>query len=128
MNKTLLIFLAFTTLANVIAAEGDTLDINSEPPHLTVETFDELVIDRETNTLKGDKPWMIKFYAPWCGHCKRMAPVWTELFQKNKEEFNVAKVDCTQDEAKGLCSQFKVKGYPSVKLFNKDNKAYNFKR
>ena len=76
----------------------------------------------------GDKPWFIKFYAPWCGHCKRMEPVWTELYQRNKGKFNVAKVDCTSDEGKALCSQFKVKGYPTVKLLNMDGKAYNFRR
>ena len=95
---------------------------------MTTESFDQLVIDRESNTLIGDTPWFIKFYAPWCGHCKRMGPTWAELHQRNKGKFNVAKVDCTTPEAKDICSQFEVKGYPTVKLFNKDNKVYNFRR
>jgi len=62
---------------------------------------------------------LIKFYAPWCGHCKRLAPTWDELAAAAKGKFTVAKVDCTTDSA--TCTENGVNGYPTVKLF-KDGK------
>jgi thioredoxin domain-containing protein 5 len=58
--------------------------------------------------------WLVKFYAPWCGHCKRLAPTWDELATQAKGRFNVAKVDCTVET--GSCSD--IRGYPTIKLFH----------
>jgi thiol-disulfide isomerase/thioredoxin len=58
-------------------------------------------------------------YAPWCGHCKRLAPTWAELATKAQSEnlsFKVGKVDCTTADNKDLCTKFGVRGYPTVKL------------
>lgn len=72
---------------------------------LTVEEFDRLVVDKSTNKVKdGSMPWFIKFFAPWCGHCKKLTPTWEELHQLHGSKFNVAKVDCTQEDAKDLCN------------------------
>jgi len=67
--------------------------------------------------------WFVKFYAPWCGHCKSLAPTWDALAGKTAGQFNVAKVDCTIHRA--VCSDFGVRGYPTLKLL-KDGKAYAF--
>jgi len=58
--------------------------------------------------------WLIKFYAPWCGHCKRLAPIWDELATQAKGLFNVAKIDCTVETSS--CSD--IRGYPTIKLFH----------
>jgi len=77
--------------------------------------------------MHGDKPWFIKFYAPWCGHCKRLAPTWEKLYQEHKDEVNVAKVDCTAEESKHVClEQFFVRGYPTL-VFLKDGKYFDYK-
>lgn len=52
----------------------------------------------------------VKFFAPWCGHCKRLAPTWTELSKKILGVPNVrlVKVDCTLENSKELCNEQEV--------------------
>lgn len=61
----------------------------------------------------------VKFFAPWCGHCKRMAPTWDQLAIKfiNKEGIQIAKVDCTLADNKDLCSQQEVNGFPTLFIY-----------
>merc|ERR1711974_503453 len=68
--------------------------------------------------------WLVKFYAPWCGHCKKLAPTWEELANGSGNKFSVAKVGCTVE--KGLCSRHGISGYPTIKMF-KDGKMYSYK-
>ena len=58
--------------------------------------------------------WFIKFYAPWCGHCQKLAPIWEELARSIEHDttVSVAKVDCT--EYRPICKDFDVKGYPTL--------------
>jgi protein disulfide isomerase family A protein 3 len=57
----------------------------------------------------GSKDVLVEFYAPWCGHCKSLAPVYEEVAQKLKDEDGVvlAKLDATAND---VPSQFDVKG------------------
>lgn len=59
-------------------------------------------------------PWLIEYYAPWCGHCQALAPVWEELAEHLKDKINVAKVDCTVN--KEICYHQRIRGYPTIKL------------
>jgi thiol-disulfide isomerase/thioredoxin len=87
-------------------------------PHvLGTSNFNELVINAETNEPISEKGWFVKFYAPWCGHCKRLAPIWDQLYLNNQDRLNVGKVDCTSDDGKGLCSHYEIRGYPSLIFF-----------
>ena len=56
---------------------------------LTEETFDK-------SLQNISKPWFVKIYAPWCGHCKRLAPTWDDLASELQGKVNVAKVDATK--------------------------------
>jgi len=59
-------------------------------------------------------PWFVKFYAPWCGHCKRLAPGWERLAENLKPRVNVAKVDATRE--KRLAQEWGIEGFPALKL------------
>ena len=79
---------------------------DDEVPILNTKRFDNEVVDPKTLTTRGDKPWFIKFFAPWCGHCKKLAPIWKDFADNNKDGVNVIKVDCTAEDSKTLCNQF----------------------
>jgi len=68
----------------------------------------------------------VKFFAPWCGHCKKLAPVWDEVGQRFRTTPGVtlAKVDCTQ--AQELCKGLGIEGLPTLKLFQ-DTKVLDYK-
>jgi len=66
------------------------------------------------------KTVFVKFFAPWCGHCKGMKPAWDKLMKNwNKGErvktTLIADVDCTAETGKPLCDQNGVQGFPSIK-------------
>jgi thiol-disulfide isomerase/thioredoxin len=66
----------------------------------------------------GGKSVFVKFHAPWCGHCKALAPVWASL--KAKHPAQVGSVDCTAQGGAGerLCANLGVNSYPTLKLFS----------
>merc|ERR1712012_1013149 len=66
--------------------------------------------------LTDGKTVFIKFFAPWCGHCKKMAPDWEKLSGEweGHDIGLIAEVDCTAD-GKPLCDENGVKGFPTLK-------------
>jgi protein disulfide-isomerase-like protein len=77
----------------------------------------------------SNEPCITLFYAPWCGHCKRIIPEWEKLSNSNVQtssgkKVKVIKVNC--DENKDLATKHNVPGFPTIKYFpNGMNKHLN---
>eukprot|EP00439_Symbiodinium_sp_Y106_P073350 s2124_g13.t2 len=69
-------------------------------------------------------PWFVKFHAPWCGHCKKLAPVWEMLAEKLEGTVALANVDATVEE--GLAYEWEIEGYPTLILVS-DGHRYRFR-
>jgi len=70
---------------------------------------------------------IVKFYAPWCGHCKRMVPEMdkaAKILAENDPPLQLVKVDCTIHTK--ICGEYEVSGYPSLKLFRNGVKVSDY--
>lgn len=101
-TKVFVFFLAI--VGCTFAGEQDVLD-------LTDSDFSSRIADIDTT--------LVMFYAPWCGHCKRLKPEYAkagELLRGSDPQIVLAKVDCTEG-GKDTCSKFSISGYPTLKIF-----------
>ena len=80
---------------------------------LTPDNFDDAV---------AGKTVFLKFFAPWCGHCKALKPDWDKLMEEFADSATalVADVDCTT-EGQVLCDANGVQGYPTLKWGDPNN-------
>lgn len=79
----------------------------------------------------GDKQkTIVLYYAPWCGHCKRLMPEWKQLekIYENHPDVEVKKVNCDDEPDKAKAEG--VRGFPTIILYNKngDKTVYRDKR
>eukprot|EP01038_Epipyxis_sp_PR26KG_P013201 gene13201-17689_t len=109
-----LLLITFFIASGVLGTDSDVVILNSS-------NFEHLT-QASTGATTGD--WLVKFYAPWCGHCKTLAPVFEKVATELKGEINVAKIDVTAN--RDLGTRFEIKGFPTVKFFSK-GKVYTFK-
>jgi hypothetical protein len=84
------------SLGSVEAFIGETKfkrNIKGESTELTQSAQLKTIIESK-------EPWFVKFYAPWCGHCKHLAPVWDTMAKQLQNKVNVAEVNCEDNKGK----------------------------
>jgi thioredoxin 1 len=69
--------------------------------------------------LSDNKPVLLDFYADWCGPCKMMAPVLTQLKEKMGDRLRILKIDV--DKNQSLAAQYQVRGVPTLVLMQHQN-------
>jgi len=107
MNKAFFVF-AVVALATLCVAEDSKVVV------LKKDNFDKIV--NEADTI------LVKFFAPWCGHCKHLAPEFIKAAEiLDKEGIILAEVDCTEETE--LADRFEVHGYPTLYIFHKGEKT-----
>jgi protein disulfide-isomerase A1 len=80
---------------------------------LVGKSFDQIVMDPTKDVL-------VEFYAPWCGHCKKLAPIYDEVAEKLAHNKNliIAKMDSTANET----DKVSIQGFPTIKFWPAGNK------
>jgi protein disulfide-isomerase-like protein len=83
---------------------------------LSADNFDGIVLDTT-------KDVFVEFYAPWCGHCKRLTPIWEKLSSVFKNEPNLVIANLDADANKDLATKYGVSGFPTLIYFSKTDKV-----
>ncbi|MED6152740.1 hypothetical protein PIB30_094885 [Stylosanthes scabra] len=108
------------SLAEFVNTEGGTnVKIAAAPSNvvvLTPENFNDVVLDETKDVL-------VEFYAPWCGHCKNLAPTYEKVATAFKLEEDVVIANLDADKYRDLAEKYDVSGFPTLKFFPKNNKA-----
>jgi protein disulfide-isomerase A6 len=93
-------------------------------PLLNPRTFDAKI-------RKSNHSSIVEFFAPWCppfvficafclifrcGHCKNLAPAYTKAAEHMAGIFTFAAVDCDDQQNRGLCQEFDIQGFPTLKF------------
>ena len=107
MRRSVTILLVFISLAFVSSDEI-----------LTEDGVMVLTNDNFKGAIESNEFILVEFYAPWCGHCKKLAPEYAraaEILAEKDSKIKLAKVDAQANRKLG--DQFKVQGYPTLKYF-----------
>ncbi|CAF4148602.1 unnamed protein product, partial [Rotaria magnacalcarata] len=97
-----LLFVIIGFIASTYGLYSSTDDVIELNP----SNFDHLV-------MQSSDIWFVEFYAPWCGHCRNLAPEWKRAATALKGIVKIGAVDA--DSHKSLGQQYGVSGFPTIK-------------
>ncbi|CBQ70130.1 related to MPD1-Disulfide isomerase related protein [Sporisorium reilianum SRZ2] len=80
-----------------------------------VHILDSTNFKREV--LDIEKPTMVAFTAPWCGHCQKLVPDYTRVAAQLDGVVKMASIDCDDEQNKPTCGRYGIQGFPTLKLF-----------
>ena len=61
---------------------------------------------------------MVEFYAPWCGHCKKLRPEYDQAAAELKaKNIKLGKVNCDAEINNEICEKYEIEGFPTLKIF-----------
>ncbi|GAA5969403.1 hypothetical protein JCM21900_005686 [Sporobolomyces salmonicolor] len=85
---------------------------------LTPQNFDNVIASQSEGTL-------VAFFAPWCGHCKSLEPVWSKIAEAfdGDDRCKVAHLNADESAAKPLASKYGVSGFPTIKFIAPPSKG-----
>lgn len=109
------IYAAAVAAAVAVAFAGDAA--SNDVATLTSKTFD--------GTISKEELVLVKFFAPWCGHCKSMAEDFSKAATALKGKAVLADVDATVEES--LALKYNVEGFPTLKLFMNGKELTDYK-
>lgn len=74
-----------------------------------------------------DKNGLVFFYAPWCGHCKKMVEPMSELAIQFRYIFPIGAVNCENTKNYNVCSQYGVQAFPTIFQKTAQNKLIPYR-
>ncbi|KAF2482512.1 hypothetical protein BDY17DRAFT_346582 [Neohortaea acidophila] len=96
---------------------ADGLYTKSSPVlQVSGSNYDDLIV-------KSNYTSIVEFYAPWCGHCKNLQPVYEKAAKSLSGLAKVAAVNCDEESNKPFCGSMGVKGFPTLKIVKPGKKA-----
>jgi len=121
--KTIL-YILLQTLFLLTAQSDESHLTNENVIQLTDQTFEH---QTQASTGQTTGKWFVMFYAQWCGHCKKLMPIWNDLANgiDPEDDGNIIIAAVDTDKNPGLASRFSIRGFPTL-LYFADRKMYRY--
>lgn len=118
---------AFSAMREIISSRLGHKPSGSEGGQKTSSDEKDVIVLTDSNfedkVIKSDEMWLVEFYAPWCGHCKNLAPHWASAATELKGKVNVAKIDGTTETI--MSGKYGIRGFPTIKFFPSGKKEFD---
>jgi len=130
MNRKTKRILCFVSIALIISGIIILMTTNAKEMFTTMKS-DEINTSKDLDkyTKKYDVV-IVEVHAPWCGYCKKLAPIWERLNKKHDEStlksgrtVKLVSLDC--DKHKKLAKSHGIQGFPTIKIF-KEDRVYEY--